>query len=241
MTNPRILKLPTRTKWAEAAADLIIQQANAAIEARGSWSIVLSGGSTPRPVYQTIAARKDQINWDHTYIFWGDERCVLPDDPESNFRMAKETFLDEVPISKQNIFRILGEIPPETAAQDYQGTIDAHFYQVEKRFDTLLLGLGDDGHTASLFSGTTALAEADSWVVATRNPHNRTERVSLTFPAINSARSVLFLITGENKADIVSDVIQNPAVPPHYPAKRVTGLDTPPIWVLDQTAASQLK
>lgn len=240
MTNPRILSIPTPAKWAETAAELIIKQANAAVEARGSWSLVLSGGSTPRPVYQAIAVRKEQINWDHTYIFWGDERCVPPDDPNSNYRMAKETFLEDVQIPQQNIFRILGEIPPETAAQDYQGTIDAHFYKTEKRFDTLLLGLGDDGHTASLFPDMDTLAEENFWVAANRNPHNQTERVSLTFPAINSSRSIIFLVTGENKANIVADVIQNPTAPPDYPAKRVTGLDTPPIWILDQAAASQL-
>ncbi|MBN2043501.1 MAG: 6-phosphogluconolactonase [Anaerolineales bacterium] len=240
MSTPRILTVPTPIKWAQTAADLIIEQARLAFQARSSWSFVLSGGSTPKPVYLALAARKEQIDWAKTYIFWGDERCVPPDDPDSNYRTAREAFLDQIPIPAQNIFRILGEISPQAAAQDYQGTLDAHFYKTERRFDTLLLGLGEDGHTASLFPGTPALAENKKLVVPNTNPHNNTDRVTLTYPAINSARSIIFLVSGENKAAIVADVIQNPTSPPDYPAKKVTGTDSAPIWVLDQAAASRL-
>lgn len=240
MNDPRILAFPTPEKWAQTAADLIIEQAQAAIETRGLWSLVLSGGSTPRPVYQALAARKSEIDWQNTYIFFGDERCVPPDHPDSNYRMAREAFLDTVPIQKQNIFRIIAEIEPESAAQDYQGMIDAHFYKAEKRFDTLLLGLGSDGHTASLFPGTPALEEDTAWAAPSRNPHNQTDRITLTFPAINAAREILFLVTGEDKAAVIADVIQNPGGTPVYPAKRVSGTDTAPTWILDQAAASEL-
>jgi 6-phosphogluconolactonase len=240
MSQPRILVHPTPHKWAEKTADLIIEQSNQAVRERGTWSLVLSGGSTPAPAYQMLASRYTEIDWVHTFIFWGDERCVPPDDPESNYRMARESLLDRLPIPAQNIFRILAEIPPSSAVQDYQGTIDAHFYAMERRFDTVLLGLGGDGHTASLFPGTPALDEKVNWVTPAKNPHNNTDRITLTFPALNAARSIIFLVTSESKADIVADVIQNPASPPNYPAKRITGSDSAPIWVLDQAAASKL-
>ncbi len=241
MSQSRILILPTTEKWAAAAADLIIEQARAAFQARGTWSLVLSGGGTPKPVYQAIAAREVQINWKNTYIFFGDERCVPLDDPESNYLMAKEALLNAVPIEQQNIFRMIAEISPDAAAQDYQGMIDAHFYKTDKRFDTLLLGLGEDGHTASLFPGEPSLKEDTAWVIPSRNPHTQTDRLTLTFPAINAARSIIFLVTGEEKAKVVADVIHNPAGSPDYPAKGVTGMDAAPIWILDQAAASKLE
>jgi len=241
MSNPRILVIPTPSKWVQTAADLIIEQAQAAIQTRGSWSLVLSGGGTPKPVYQALVTRKDEIDWKNTFIFFGDERCVPPDHPESNYRMAKETFLDNVPIEQQNIFRMIGEITPDSAAQDYQGMIDAHFYKAEKCFDTILLGLGDDGHTASLFPGEPALKEDNAWVTPSQNPHTQTDRITLTFPAINAARSIIFLVSGENKAGVIANVIHNSTESPDYPAKRVTGTNTAPTWVLDLAAASKIK
>lgn len=240
MNEPRIVVIPTPEKWAQKAADLIIEQAQAAIEARGTWSFVLSGGGTPKPVYQALAERKGEIDWQNTFIFFGDERCVPPDHPESNYRMAKEAFLDAVPIEQQNIFRMIAEIGPKEAAEDYQGMIEAHFFKAEKRFDTLLLGLGNDGHTASLFPGEPALKEDTAWVVPSHNPHNQTERLTLTFPAINSARNILFLVTGESKAPVIADVIQNPSGFPNYPAKQVIVTESAPTWLLDQAAASEL-
>lgn len=241
MTN-KLIVAPTMKAWVEQAVDHIVGQAKRAIQSKGRFSLVLSGGSTPKPVYQRLAEQdvSQQVNWGNIFLFWGDERGVPPNHPESNYRMAKESLLDHVPIPADNIFRIRGELPPAQAAEDYESRIKTFFTANEKRFDCILLGLGEDGHTASLFPGTPGLTVADRWVVENPHPATGSWRITLTYPAINATRSLLFLVTGENKAAIAADCIQNPNSPPDYPAKKITGSETRPIWLLDQTAASHI-
>jgi len=191
-------------------------------------------------VYELLAADPERIDWPRTFVFWGDERCVPPDHPESNFRMAQQALLQKVPLQAQNVFRMLGEIEPQAAAKDYEEMLAAYFVGKEKRFDAVLLGLGEDGHTASLFPGTPALAESARWAAANPHPYSDGMRLTLTYPALNAAREVLFLVTGENKAGVAAEVIRNPGGPPPYPAKRVGTPDHPPHWILDQAAAGKL-
>jgi len=231
---------PTPKAWAETAATAIIVQAHAALQERGEFTLVLSGGSTPRPVYRLLAARKDQIDWEHTYIFWGDERCVPPDHPESNYGMVKEALLDAVPIPGQNVFRMLGEVDPQTAARDYEELLAAFFVDRPRHFDIVLLGLGEDGHTASLFPGTLALFETVKWVVPNQYPYSDSMRLTMTYPALDSARQILFLVTGENKAEVAAEVIRHPEGPPPYPAKQVGDPAIRPHWILDLAAAGKL-
>lgn len=238
--KPEIRIAQTKSEWITTTADQIIALAASAIETRGEFSLVLSGGRTPRPIYQHLSSISEQIDWQRMTIFWSDERCVPPGDSESNYRMAKESLLDQVPVQSQNIFRMLGEIEPEDAAQDYEEMLAAFFYNKEKRFDLILLGIGKDGHTASLFPETDALDEVKKWVTTSSHPDSDSTRLTLTYPALNAARQVIFLASGKSKATVVTDVIHNPDVPPAYPAKRVTGQDKPPMWILDADAASKV-
>lgn len=238
--NPSLTIAGSTSEWIASAAHLIITQAREAIQARGEYSLVLSGGSTPQPVYRALAENADQIDWERIFIFWGDERCVPPDHRDSNYLMAMETLLSRVPVQGQNIFRMLGEIDADAAAQDYQEMLAAFFHDKEKRFDTVLLGLGEDGHTASLFPGTKALKETERWAVANPHPYSDTTRLTLTYPAINSARQIIFLVSGENKAEVAAEVVQNPAGPPPYPAKRITGVENSPHWILNAKAGTKI-
>ena len=232
----------TDEEWVDTAVSNIISQASEAIKKSGFYTLVLSGGNTPRPIYRALASSHDQsvLDWRKIFIFWGDERCVPPTNPESNYLMAKTALLDLVPIPAKNIFRIRGELQPEEAAQDYEKNIDRFFNTKEKRFDTTLLGLGEDGHTASLFPNTKGLQETTLWVVPNMNPHTNTNRITLTFPALNSSRNIIFLVKGAEKAEVIADIIKNPNTPPQYPAKNITGKEIAPHWIIDKAAANNL-
>lgn len=238
--KPEILIAPTLEEWTDLAAKTLVNTLQESLAQRGEANLVLSGGSTPKTVFNEISREPTVLPWDKVYVFWSDERCVPPDHPESNYGMAKANLLDKVPIPAQNVFRMLGEIDPEAAARDYEETISAHFYKRERRFDLILLGLGDDGHTASLFPNTPALNEVDRWVVSNPHPYTDSTRLTLTYPALNVSRKIIFLITGHNKSQVVKEVIQEPQLPPPHPAKLVTGSDSPPVWILDSEAARNL-
>ena len=232
----------TDLEWVDSAVKTILSQATEAIKRSGYYTLVLSGGNTPKPIYRELASSHLQsvMDWRKIYIFWGDERCVPPTDLESNFLMAKTALLDLVPIPSKNIFRIKGELQPEKAARDYEKNIESFFVMKEKRFDTTLLGLGEDGHTASLFPDTIGLQETTRWVVPNLNPHSNTNRITLTFPALNSSRNIIFLVKGAEKAEIVADIIHNPNSPPRYPAKNISGKEIAPHWIIDTAAAKNL-
>jgi 6-phosphogluconolactonase len=240
--DAEIVILPDARALAREAAGRFSSLARNAVAARGRFSAVLSGGSTPRILYRMLAEEpfRSQTPWDHVHLFWGDERCVPPHDAGSNFRMADEALLSRVPIPAENVFRIQGELDADSAAVAYSRTLEEFFCGLQSRFDLVLLGLGQDGHTASLFPGSPALDEMERLVVpATAYYQDRpAQRVTLTRPAINSARDVLFLVAGESKAEIVKAVLEGQA--DHLPARRIepaAGLLT---WLLDSAAASQL-
>jgi 6-phosphogluconolactonase len=222
-----------------AAAREFAARAKEAIEERGRFAVVLAGGSTPEAMYGILARDyMDRIDWSRIYVFFGDERSVPPHHEDSNLKMASEVLLDHVPVG--NVHRMRGELPPDQAAEAYEEELRM-FFRTEDvpRFDLILLGLGADGHTASLFPETPALEVHDRWVVANPVPRLDTTRITLTIPVINAARAVIFLVEGEDKAETVREILEGDADPRAYPAKLIHPPGGPE-WMLDWSAASLL-
>jgi 6-phosphogluconolactonase len=228
---------------AREAAQRFTDLAREAIDSRGRFSVALSGGSTPATLYGLLAQEpcRVQIPWAQVYLFWGDERCVPPDHPDSNYRMANETLISQVPIPSANVFRVRGELEPDLAARAYEKTLQDFFCGPRTRFDLVLLGLGDDGHTASLFPDSDALHERERLAVAVeaRYQDRPAHRVTLTLPALNTARQVLFLVAGSAKARIVQAVLEGPEG--RLPAQQIRPTAGQTVWILDRKAASQLR
>ncbi len=225
-----------RTKnFVRDAADLILQAARQSLAQRGEFRIALSGGNTPRAVYSEVAqARK--ISWQDVLFTFGDERCVPPDDEQSNFRMAKETLFDPAGIPDESILRLRGEIDPETAAREYEARLDALALKRGEeiyRHDLILLGLGEDGHTASLFPETAALAETERRVVSNFVPKFNSWRLTFTFPLINQARHVCFLLNASKHVELIESVLRGET---QYPAARVAPMPGQVTWILGQAA-----
>ncbi len=209
-------------------------------------SIALAGGSTPRGFYRLLASEpyRSQIDWDHLRVFWGDERTVPPDHQESNFRMAQETLLSRVPVPLTQVFRIEGELPPKEAAVRYEAVLQQQFNLLPgdvPRFDLILLGMGPDGHTASLFPGTFALSESCTLVAAPWVEKFRTYRVTLTPPVLNAAKHVLFLVSGQDKALVLQAVLEGPEDFARYPAQAISPATGQLIWLVNQDAAGLLQ
>jgi 6-phosphogluconolactonase len=226
-----------------AAADRVIELARGAIAAHHQFTVALAGGSTPRPVYELLASAPfaSRTDWSRWHVFWSDERCVPPDHPESNYRMARESLLDRVPIPPHHVHRIRGEDEPANAAAAYERTLRAFFGAndgpPERSFDLVLLGMGEDGHTASLFPGTPPVTEAWRWVLPNRGP-SPTWRITLTPVVLNAATAVVFLVAGENKAERLRDVLDGPADSPLLPVQRVRPKQGALIWMVDAAAAA---
>lgn len=238
-----IESLETAQDVAYAAGLRFLAAARAAVRERGRFVVGLSGGSTPRALHRVLASGpvRPQVPWSRTIVLFGDERPVGPDDPDSNFRMARETLLDHVRLPDDQVLRIRGELPPETAARDYEDRLRALFHDGAPRIDLLFLGLGADGHTASLFPGTAALEETDRWVAANPVPAHDTTRITLTLPVLCAARHVVFLVTGKEKARTVAEVFGGRAHGPPHPAERVRPNDGELHVLLDRDAASLLR
>jgi len=234
---------PDPEALAREAAQRFIYLAREAVDSRGRFSIALSGGSTPAALYKLLAEEpyRAKIPWTQVHLFWGDERCVPPDHPDSNYQLANETLITHVPIPPANVYRVRGELEPELAARAYEKTLQDFFCGPRTRFDLVLLGLGSDGHTASLFPGSDALYERERLAVAVeaRYQDRPVHRVTLTLPVINSARQVLFLVIGSAKAGIVQAVLEGPEG--HLPAQQVRPTAGHLVWMIDSEAASQLR
>jgi 6-phosphogluconolactonase len=244
MVMPDIKIYETGEELALTAAEYVIDIGQAAIESGGRFSIVLAGGSTPRPVYQLLASEafNSRLDWNKVHVFWGDERPVPPDHPDSNFGMAEETLLSNVSIPASNIYRMKGEVPPQDAAREYEKELRRFFSdQPWPQFNLILLGMGDDGHTASLFPNTAALHETERWVAANPVEKLSTTRITLTVPAINTARHVLFLVKGENKAEPLKAVLEGPQLLEKLPSQRIQPAQGKLVWMVDKSAASQLE
>lgn len=222
---------------ARMAAEHLVQSAEEAFALQGRFSLALAGGSTPRALYTLLADApfKDRIDWSRVHIFFGDERCVPPDHPDSNYRMASESLLSKVPIPAEQVHRMRGEIAPEAAAAEYDARLRSFFRTI--RPDLILLGLGDDSHTASLFPHTPALAPTDRLCVSNWVEKLKTHRITLTAPFINSAREVMFLVAGKSKAPAVKNVLEGMPDPNRLPAQMIDPADGRLLWFMDVAAA----
>ena len=194
----------------------------------GARRMSLCGGSTPAPVYEALA--DSPLDWDNIEITFGDERCVPPDHEDSNFRMASDSLLDKVPLNESNVLRMKGELDPDDAAREYEDSLRERSGREIYTHDLILLGMGEDGHTASLFPGTAALNDDERWVVANHVPQKNQTRITLTFPIINAARKVLFLVRGEEKRAVVDRVLAGQS---DFPASLVDPENGSVTWLLD--------
>ena len=243
-SSVEIRVLTTPQELFAAAAEAVAQLAVEAVAERGRFTLALSGGSTPKSLYTLLATNaRTSLPWDRMFFFWGDERHVPPNHPDSNYRMANEAMLSKVPVPADNVFRIKAEnADAAAAAQEYELTL-RRFFREESgvpNFDLILLGMGPDGHTASLFPGTAALQENSRLVVANWVEKLKTHRLSFTFPVLNAARCVLFLVSGIDKAAVLKTVLEDDVPGEQYPAKLVRPSAGKLIWMLDRGAASAL-
>ncbi len=227
---------------ARAATELVSALATRAVETKGRFTVALSGGSTPRLLYRKLASPNyaGYLAWDKWHVFWSDERCVPPDHADSNYRLAKEHLLDRVPIPPDQVYRLRGELDPSEAAQEYERQFLGVFGEAKPVFDLVLLGIGEDGHTASLFPGTEALRKKRRLVVANWVPQFAAWRLTFTLPLINAAAVIVFLVTQESKAAVVRRVLQSPSDGVPLPAARVRSFSGTVHWFLTDAAAKLL-
>ena len=244
MAEPKIIVLNDADELYVRAAEETAHTAGESICTHGEFTLCLSGGSTPAATYDLLATRFHlSVDWKEVQFFWGDERCVPPNDPESNFAMANRTMLGKLALKPDQVHRMRGEEEPAAAAKAYEEELRKHFGLGDgefPRFDLIMLGLGDNRHTASLFPGDSALHETQRMVVAVEVDAKPRKRLTLTPPAINNAQRIMFLATGQGKAAAVKDVLEGPRDPDKFPAQIVAPHDGEVIWMLDKAAASLL-
>lgn len=243
--------LPDAAALAAAAAERIVAAAEHAIDAGRDFVVALSGGSTPRATYELLAREPltSRVDWSRVQVVWGDERCVPPSDAESNYRLARESLLDHVPIPAANVHRIHGEDDPVGAAASYEATLRTLFRTSKgppstargRNIDLALLGLGDNGHTASIFPQSAVVDEHSRWVMADYVAAVSMWRVTLTSPILNAAAELLFLVSGSAKADVLKRVLEGPRVPRELPAQLIAPTRGRIQWLVDRAAAAELE
>jgi len=246
VNGPDIRRFGDLDALSRAAADDLIELARAAVAERSTCSIALSGGSTPQRLFRLLAQRgRDAVPWDHVELWWGDERPVAPDHADSNYRMAREALIEPLGLAASRVHRITSELADlDAAARAYERDLSAALGSPPV-FDLVLLGMGPDGHTASLFPGSPALDETRRWVVA--NPvtsplvHGSSTRITLTAPVINAARHVRFLIGGADKAAALAQVLEGPRDPARYPSQLIAPAHGDLAWLVDTAAAANLR
>jgi 6-phosphogluconolactonase len=241
--NVRVRVFQDPEELSRAAAEFFITLAKKNTALHDRFSVVLSGGSTPRRLYSLLGSPlyRDDVDWSRVHVFWADERCVPKGHPESNYRLTHDAFLSSVPLPVENIHRIRGEEEPGKAAQAYEDEL-RNFFSVPGAavFDLIILGAGEDGHTASLFPGSAALDERVRLAVPVYLEQPKINRVTLTLPVLNRAAQVLFLASGRAKADVVRDILEGGDTR-HYPAGRIRPVDGDVIWFIDRHAAGKLR
>jgi 6-phosphogluconolactonase len=237
--DPRLIVVADEAALAARTAQLFAEAAERAIEARGTFAVALAGGSTPKAAYALLAQAplRDRIDWPRVRIFFGDERCVPPVSDESNAKMARETLLDHVPIPAGNIYRMTGEDAPESAALAYERTLSA-VLGAAPRFDLVLLGLGPDAHTASLFPGSEAIAEQRRLAVAVYVAKLGAHRLTLTPPVLNAAREIAVATAGSAKAEALRHALSGPLDPQTYPIQIIRPKDGSLTFLVDEAAAA---
>jgi 6-phosphogluconolactonase len=236
-----LLLFETPEELAEASARDFAARTQETIDERGRFAVALAGGSTPKATYEVLARDyANELDWSRVHVFFGDERTVPPDHEDSNYRMAYETLLSHVPVG--SVHRMRGELPPDEAAAAYEEELRAFFGQVDiPGLDLILCGLGEDGHTLSLFPETAALDVNDRWVVANPVLKLGTTRLTLTIPVLNVSRAVTFVVAKESKAEALKEVLEGDADPRAYPAKLVRPESRDLTWMVDRAAARLLK
>jgi 6-phosphogluconolactonase len=227
-----------------AAAEFFTQIYGKCVSSKlGRFTVALSGGQTPLRAYQLLSESpyREMVSWENTYFFWGDERCVPKDDPRNNAHMASEMFLNQVPVPRDHIHPIPTELPPDKAAEEYEKLLRKFFRNGLPRFDLVFLGLGEDGHTASLFPHSSILEERARWVKEVLVPDQHIQRVSLTVPALVEASAIVFLVQGANKSLALREVLEGPYRPHEYPAQLIRPTRGQLVWLVDVDAARDLK
>jgi len=242
-SEPQVRVLPSDEELFRASAEKFCEIGKQAIREHGRYTVALSGGSTPKGLHYELATTfAKELPWDKVFFFWGDERHVPPDFPESNFRMAKETLLSKLPIPPENIFRMRGEIPDANqAAAMYEQWLREFFRPAAgqvPRIDFILLGIGPEGHTASLFPDTKALPEKQHLVVGNYVAVHSTWRISCTYPVLNNGANVMFLVNGASKADIVRTALKDPSA--NLPCQGVQPISGNLMWYLDRAAGAEV-
>lgn len=235
--------LPTAVDLFRVAAEEFTRTGKKSIAARGRFAVALSGGSTPKSLYSLLASSYANFDWNHTFLFFGDERHVPPTDAESNFRMVNEALLSKISIPAENVFRVHAEKPDAgEAAADYEDLL-RRFFELKPgefpRFDLIFLGMGPDGHTASLFPDSEGLKEQAKLVIANWVEKFKTYRITFTFPVLNAAAQCIFMASGPDKADMVHQVLEGHNRPP-YPSQQVQPANGVLHWMLDEPAAAKL-
>jgi len=245
VTNREIIVCRDSDELSRRAAAQFVSLADDAIARSGRFAVALSGGSTPRALYSLLASPeyRERVDWPNVHLFWGDERCVPPDHPESNFRMVREALLSKIQISPGNIHRMTGEIEPGRAAALYEEELKQFFGLARgglPRFELIFLGLGEDGHTASLFPESAALKESTHLAATAYVEKLQAHRLTLTLPTINAAAQVTFLVSGQSKSTVVKEILGPDSHPGNYPAAKVSPFDGRLTWLITADAAGGL-
>jgi len=242
MSGPEIQVHPDAHAAARAGAEAFAEQARAAVEARGRFTVALSGGTAPKEMYALYASDEfaPRIPWEGVHLFWGDDRCVPPRHPRSNYAMAWEAFIRRIPIPEANVHRVLGELPAEEGAARYRDELERVFGPGIPRFDVVHLGVGPDAHTCSLFPFDDLLRERELTVAPALLRELGEPRVTFTFPVVNAARRVEMLAVGAGKADVAWQVLRGPLDPFRLPAQNVCPIDGEYLWIADTPAAARL-
>jgi 6-phosphogluconolactonase len=241
--NSTIQIFETPDDLCKGIADFILNLAQQSVQARGRFVVSLSGGHTPEALYELLAKSpyREQMPWMQTFFFWGDERCVPENDKQNNSYMARQALLNKIEIPVNNIYPVQTSLAPHLAAVAYEQTIRDFFEQSFPLFDLMLLGMGENGHTASLFPGTPAIKEETRLVTEVFVEELKMYRITLTIPVINNSGAIVFLVSGQGKADIINKVINTSYHESHLPAQLIEPLKGQLYWFLDRQAASKIR
>jgi 6-phosphogluconolactonase len=233
---------PDAETLARATAIRIAEEVLNAVRESGRCALALAGGSTPKRTYELLAEAplRDRIPWEKVHFFWGDERCVPPDDERSNERMVRRALLDHVGIDEPNVHPIRCDGDPIVAAAEYETLLQREFGTARSPIDLAILGMGDDGHTAGLFPGSPALDETMRWTAVVRKEGEPYERITTTIALLNLSRRALFIVSGETKSTMLRTIVEEGGGPMRLPASRIAPLDGEPLWMVDRAAASKL-
>lgn len=243
-SNGKIEVLPDLEALSLRAASTFVSTSRNSIAAKKRFAVAISGGSTPRRLYMLLGsdAYRHQVDWQHVHLFWADERCVPKEDEASNFRTAFDTLLSKVAIPDKNIHRIKGEEVPDKAARDYEEEMRRFFGESERpRFDLIILGMGEDGHTASLFPGSKSLDETVRLAIPVYLEESQKNRITLTLPVLNDADQILFLVAGPSKAAVLFEILGDGEKRKRFPAGMIRPTHGTMTWLVDHEAAGRLK